>query len=100
MRPSALKSPGAQPIGAIAGAIGSVGAGSSRNGVKRSSVTAVGVYVTTTSLVRVSTKHIESLRPCPVRSLMPMLDPTDEIHARILKYAGLTSRRLCIFCCW
>ncbi|SCD70815.1 hypothetical protein GA0115246_104904 [Streptomyces sp. SolWspMP-sol7th] len=82
MRPSPLKSPKVQPVGAIVLSMGS-GAASRLNGVKRSAAGAVGVYVTTMRLVRVSTMHMPLGRPCPVTSLIAMAAPTDEIQERI-----------------
>ncbi len=96
MRPSPLKSPGVQPVGAMVSSIGS-GLPSSTNGVNRSASGAVGVQVTTTESVRVSTMHMPSARPWPVTSLIAMLAPTDEIQARIFSYAGLTVRIVFIF---
>ncbi len=51
--------------------------------MKRSAGLAVGVYVTMTLSVLVSTMHMLSATPCPVRSLIAMLAPTEEIHERI-----------------
>lgn len=80
IRPSRLKSPGVQPIGAMVLSMGS-GAGFSTNGANWSAAGAVGAYVTTTWLVLVSTMHRLLALPCPVKSLSAMPAPTEETHA-------------------
>lgn len=52
----------------------------------------MGVYVTITEFVRVSTMHMPFARPWPVTSLIATLAPTAEIQERIFWYAGFTSR--------
>jgi hypothetical protein len=82
MRLSPLKSPGVQPMGAIAASIGS-GLPLSVNGVNLSWAGAVGAYVTTTWSVRVSTMHMASERPRPHRSVSATDAPTAEIQDRM-----------------
>jgi hypothetical protein len=88
-----LKSPGEQPIGAIASCTGSP-SGSSVNGAYRSPP-APGVGVTTTWSVLVSTRHRSLDLPSPSRSFIAIAAPTDEIQAWIRSYSLFTGRIVC-----